>query len=540
MMLYRNNLEEGTKVSAAAKGLVATRREFLQFVAAQAAGTALACGALSAEDDPRRLSKGAEVDPAKPNILFLMTDQHRADCLGCDGNHVIKTPNLDRIAREGVRFTQAYSSTPTCTPARAALLTGLSPWRHGMLAYGRVARAYGFEKPRAMSDAGYHTFAIGKLHYHPQRNYHGYAGALIDESGRVQSEGFVSDYRQWFRSKAPDLDPDATGIGWNDYRAGAYALPEELHPTRWTGDRAVEFISTYQRREPFFLKVSFARPHSPYDPPRRFLEMYGEADMPAPHVGDWARGFDGRGDPSNYTLWRGDLGVDQARRSRRGYYGSVSFIDEQIGRVLKALEQRGLLEGALILMTSDHGDMLGDHHFWRKSYAYAGSARIPMLLRWPRNWGMHERRGSALDQPVELRDVLPTFLDAAGAPAKDGLDGASLLKLVRGESGWRPHIDLEHGACYSKENHWNAFTDGKWKYIYHAFDGSQQLFDLVNDPHELHDLSSDRGCARTLKYWRRRMVRHLQERGDGWVRDGDLAPRPETMLYSPNYPHSAG
>ena len=477
----------------------------------------------------------AEVRP-KPNILLLMTDQHRADCLGCDGNRIIRTPSFDRLAKEGVCFDHAYSSTPSCTPARAGLLTGLSPWRHGMLGYGRVAERYQFEMPRALKDAGYYTFAIGKLHYHPQRNYHGFDGALIDESGRAESPGFVSDYRQWFKAKAPDLNPDATGIAWNDYRAAVYALPEELHPTHWTGQTAVGWIRKYDRDQPFFLKVSFARPHSPYDAPARFADMYSESDMPAPHIGKWAAKYAARQEPHSNSPWHGDFGIEQVRKSRQGYYGSVTFIDEQVGNIIKALEDQGMLENTLILFTSDHGDMTGDHHLWRKTYAYEASARIPMILRWPRTMVMDHERGTRLPQPVELRDVLPTFLDVAGAKNPPSLDGKSLLGLIREDANWRSVLDLEHDVCYDASNHWTALTDGRWKYILHAYDGSEQLFDLRDDPGELNDLAADGSRPNTLAAWRARMIEHLYERGADWVKDGKLAKRPEKMLYSPNYP----
>lgn len=485
-------------------------------------------------------AKGSAKQGQRPNILFLITDQHRFDCLGCWENSVVATPNLDRIAREGIRFTSAYSSTPSCTPARAALLTGLNPWHHGQLGFGQVAQRYAFEMPRVLHDAGYYTFAIGKLHYYPQRNYHGFDGALLDESGRVQTPGFESDYRKWFRENAPGLNPDATGLSWNDYRARVYALPEDLHPTRWTGRNAVEFIEKYNREQPFFLKVSFARPHSPYDPPKRFMDMYDPKAIPAPHVGKWAAKY-ANGDPSDPDSWHGDFGVDVVRKSRQGYYGSVSFIDEQIGFILAALEKRGLLDNTLILFTSDHGDMTGDHHLWRKTYAYEASAHIPMLLRWPKSMGNEHRRGTTAPQVVELRDVLPTFLDAAGAPARAKLDGASLLNIVRGKADdWREYLDLEHTVCYSPQNHWNALTDGRWKYIYHAHDGSQQLFDLSSDPGELCDLASEAKFAPELKEWRKRTADFLAERGPAWVKNGDLVPRTEKMLYSPNYPREAG
>ncbi len=501
------------------------RREFCKLAAAGTLGLA----ALASRE-----SDAADAADTRPNILLLMTDQHRGDCLGCDGNKIIKTPNLDRIAHEGAHFVHGYSSTPTCTPARAALLTGLSPWHHGMIGYGGIAKKYPFELPKALNDAGYYTFVIGKCHYSPQRNLHGFQGGLLDESGRNQTPGFVSDYHKWFKEKAPTLNPDATAIGWNDYRSRQYALPEELHPTRWTGDRAVEFIEGYKKSEPFMLKVSFARPHSPYDPPKRFWEMYKDEEMPAPHIGKWAKPF-AKGDPKNFNSWHGDFGLAQAKKSKHGYYGNITFIDEQVGRILKALEEKGQLDNTLIVVIADHGDMMMDHYHWRKSYPYEGSVRIPFLMRWPKS--LKAKRGVKIEQPVEIRDVLPTFLDAADAKNPGTLDGKSLLDLVRGRTeGWREYIDLEHDVCYAPENHWNALTDGHIKYIFSAFDGSQQLFDLDKDPGEINDLSANKGYATTLKLWRRRMVQHLSERGDPFVVGGDLGVHPKKMIYSPLFP----
>ncbi len=504
-----------------------TRRDFLRAAASVASVLAWSKAAYSASAH------------AKPNILYLMTDQHRADCLGCAGNKIIKTPNMDSIAADGVLFPNAYTSTPSCTPARAGILTGLSPWHHGMLGYGRVAGQYPFEMPQAMRDAGYYLFGIGKMHWYPQKKLRGYHGLLLDESGRAETSGFVSDYRRWFKEQAPDLNPDATGVGWNDYRAKAYALPERLHPTTWTADRAVAFLEKYDRGEPFFLKVSFARPHSPYDPPQRCMDMYTVDDMPAPVVGDWAARHAPHNDPPNPSQWHGDLGVRQAKESRRAYYASVTFIDEQVGRILAMLKKRGLYDNTLILFFADHGDMLGDHHLWRKTYAYESSANIPMILRWPKSMGMNDQRGRKLPQPTELRDALPTFLDAAGAPIPGNLDGKSLLKLVRGDTkDWRPSIDLEHSMCYDQD-HWTALTDGRFKYIYYALDGREQLFDLVKDPGERHNLAEEPSREGLLKEWRERMVQHLSERGEEFVSGGKLTIRKKRFLYSPNYPKNS-
>jgi len=509
------------------------RREFLRLAGGTAALAALGAASCAKDRSP--------VERQKPNILYLMADQHRADCVGAYGNPVIHTPNLDRIAKEGVRFSRAYTSTPSCTPARSAILTGLSPWHHGMLGYGRVAQAYDVELPRELRNAGYYTFAIGKMHFFPQKSLHGYHGTLVDESGRVETPDFVSDYRKWFKEQAPDLDPDATGIGWNSYRAAPYALPEELHPTTWTGQSAVDFIERYDREEPFMLKVSFARPHSPYDAPARFWEMYLETNLPKPQVGKWAERYEMRSG-EGYNIWHGKLDMATTLRARRGYYGSVSFIDEQIGRILAALQRRGMLDNTLIIFFADHGDMLGDHNLWRKTYAYESSTRIPMLLRWPRTWGMDEKRGTERTEPVELRDVLPTFLDAAGAPIPEGLDGRSMLELVRGDGKrpWREYIDLEHYVCYSETNDWNGFASERYKYVFHAYDGSEQLFDTYNDPHELEDLAADPGHRKLLRQWRAALADHFRERGEPYIVEGKVVPRPgKSLLYSPNYPTAA-
>jgi arylsulfatase len=479
------------------------RRRFLQF------GGVIA-------GSPAVLRAGFEQD--RPNILLIMADQHRGDCVGAAGNTAIYTPNLDTLARGGALFRNAFSSTPTCTPARAALLTGMSPWNHGMLGYGTIAPRYPVEMPRLLHDAGYYTTGIGKI---------------LDESGRVESQDFRSDYRSWFWSEAPAADPDATGLDWNGYEGKPYVLPERLHPTSWIGETAVRFLRAYQRPQPFFLKVSFERPHSPYDPPKRWWDHY-ESRLPRAQVGVWAAKFRPRSS-DRPDIWHGDLGDAAVQGARRGYYGSVSFVDEQIGRILETLDHRGWLRRTLVLYLSDHGDMLGDQYLWRKSYAYQGSAHIPMILHWPE--GLPASGGSH-NNPVEIRDVLPTFLDAAGVSSPNGLDGASLLQLIRNpDASWRSWIDLEHDVCYAQENHWNALSDGARKYIFHAMTGEEQFFNLENDPYEQKDLAGEVDSHSEVALWRERLITHLAARGRPWVVDGPrLGIRRESQLYSPNYP----
>lgn len=507
-------------------------------------------------------SHGNANKATRPNILFLMADQMRADMMGCAGNPVVKTPNLDWLAARGVRFRNAFSSTPTCTPARAAILTGLSPWYHGMLGYGVIASRYEVEMPRTLTDGGYNTFSIGKDHFgwNTTTNEgisHGYNRTQLYDG--LPEE--VDNYDEWMMQVDPGVDPMATGLEYNDYRGRAYALPEFYHPTAWVGRSAINFLESYNHSDPFFLKVSFHRPHSPYDPPEKWLAQYKPEDMPSPYLGD---GWDTRyaihyNTTPNPGIWCGDLGLTQAQLSRQAYYASVSFVDEWIGHIITVLQKRSLVENTLIFFTADHGDMMSDHYHWRKGYPYYGSASIPMLLMWPStmdapNGGsVAAPRGSVLDEVTELRDIFPTFLDAAGLKVNSTLNGSSLLSLLRysyqqrkvlpqksGDSfvAWREYIDLEHDICYNVTNHWNALTDGRMKYIFQAYFPSEQLFDLSNDPGEHYDLSTSEDWQEELVKWRTRMVEQFEREGRGpeWVEYGELMRRVDGQLYSPNYP----
>ena len=477
----------------------------------------------------------------KPHIILIMSDQHRWDAMNCMGNEAVITPHMDALAAEGTLFTNGYSSTPSSTPARSGLLTGLSPWHHGMLGYGRVGLHYRYEMPQMLRDLGYYTFGIGKMHWFLQKALHGFHGTLVDESGRVESPDFISDYRLWFQMQAPGLNPDSTHIGWNDHGAADYRLPERLHPTAWTGETACEMIHNYRNGngQPLFLKVSFARPHSPYDPPKRFSDLYRNREIPAPFVGEWCKDKDyaalkdASQAPSDAAY--GNFGEEYALNSRRHYYANVTFIDEEIGKIVQALKDEGMYDNALIIYVSDHGDMLGDHYHWRKTYPYEGSTHVPYIVKWPASLGFTP--GRKVDAPVELRDLLPTFLEVAGGTVPADMDGQSLLCLLdERKDTWRQYIDLEHATCYSADNYWCALTDGKMKYVWRFHTGEEELFDLEADPHELHNVASESAYRQRLQEFRQAMVRHLSERGDEYVKDGKLQILKRTILYSPNFP----
>ena len=480
-----------------------------------------------------------KVDGAKgPHIILIMTDQQRFDALGCAGNSSIFTPNIDKLAMDGNLYSNAYSSAPSSTPARAGLLTGMSPWHHGMLGYSNVAEHYECEMPQMLRDLGYMTLGIGKMHWKPQNALHGFHATILDESGRVESPYFMSDYRKWFAMEAFGANPDLTGIGWNDHGAGEYKLAEELHPTTWTGDMAVSTIDNYSSDQPLFLKISFARPHSPYDPPQRYLDMYEGVAIPSAAQGEWSKGFGAGVDPlEDKDAAFGAFSDEYVKNSRKHYYAAITFIDDHVGRIIESLKGRGMYDNSLIVFVSDHGDMMGDHNHWRKTYAYEGSAAIPYIVKLPASSENVVGRGEEILQPVELRDLLPTFLDINGAEQPEVMDGLSLLELTSNKRPeWREYIDMEHATCYSEDNYWCALTDGKIKYIWFFNNQAEQLFDLERDPLESYDLSNDKKYADTLEKMRAHMVEHLAERGQEWVKDGVLQQREKAMLHSPNYP----
>lgn len=467
-----------------------------------------------------------------------MDDQHRGDCIGAAGADWLETPNLDKLASEGVLFRKAYSSIPSCLPARTAILTGKSPWAHGILGYYNPADRYEYEMPRMFTDAGYRTHAVGKNHFIPMRNTHGYESVLLEEGWHSVIKGDPKcDYQLWFEQVAPDLDMNATGLHYTDHRGGRiFAFADSLHPTYWTAQRAINFLKSYKESQPWFLKVSFQRPHPPFDPPKRWDDRYNEKSFPMPSVGAWAEKKYGekKGSLENMTnATSGNFSEEEIRDALRSYYAGISYVDEQIGRIIQALKSRGEYENTLILFTADHGDMMGDNHIWRKCRAYEGSANVPMILRWPENISVESSRGQIRNELIELRDVLPTFLNATGMPKPAEIDGESMLDILNGKK-WRTMLDLEHAQIYEPDNAWTCLTDGKYKYIYFTLTGQQQLFDLSNDPKELRDLALENEHNNLVQEWRQKMINHLSIRGTPWIDHGDLAIQSESQKFGTN------
>lgn len=488
---------------------------------------------------------------ALPNILFIMADQHRFDAIG-DGAH---TPHLDSLAAGGAQFLTHYSSTPSCTPARAAILTGRSPWNHGMLGYtDAVAPKYPFEMPKLMAAAGLSTAIVGKNHFgwnqkEDQPNAHGYEKLQIyDGLGNGFKNGSeYDDYDRWFQKHRPGQDPlRSGGLGWNDWAGAVYEYAEWLHPTAWTGKLAVDLLADIAaKKKPFFLKVSFHRPHSPYDPPERLLNATASPNK-QPWISDngWDHKFRHCATQHAHDTCCGEVDADALDLTRRAYLASIAFVDEQIGMILNSLVVHRLMENTVVLYTSDHGDMRMDHFLWRKSFPYEGSSHVPLIMWWPDSLAstFAPKRGIKIDAVTELRDLLPTFLDIIGqwnSTCESNFDGRPLTWLLRGNtSTWRQWIDMEHNIYCRADNHWNALTDGKLKYIFHAFNGAESLFNLTDDPQEKHDLASNSSNKKTLSLWRARMVHQFQQEGRGhiWTSFGKLMPRPYPINFSPHWP----
>ena len=475
----------------------------------------------------------------RPNIILILCDQMRGDCLGIAGNAAIHTPNLDCLASRGAHFVHAYSEVPSCLPARAILWSGQNQWHAGLLGMGwgqgPTPNDYPHTLAGELTAAGYQTHMIGKGHFTPQRSLMGFEATELDESGRTLKNGFKDDYRAWFDAETPAaVSPDDHGVNWNAWQARPWHTEEYLHPTAWTMQRSLHFLEHRDRQRPFFLNISFARPHSPYVPPQAYWDIYINSKLPKAVVGDWAGMHDVAEDACDVNAWRGKMSAEQIHRARAGYYGEISFIDSQIGRLKNWMERFDpeAWSNSWLIFTADHGDMQGDHNLWRKTYAYEGSSHIPFFVVPPRDSGIAPTKVTA---PVGLQDIMPTILGAAGVAVPATVDGCSILPLLSGSTPptWRNYIHGEHCSCYSQEQEMQYVTDGRRKFIWLPRLGVEQFFDLEEDPGELHDLSNESSRHTEVEQWRNYLIAELSRRNCGWVKDGKLFSPPDEPLVSP-------
>ena len=452
---------------------------------------------------------------SQPNLILITTDQMRGDCLSSLGRQPVQTPYLDNMAADGVRFDGAYCSIPSCIAARASIMTGQTPDSHGRLGYrDRVPWEYTTTLPGELQKAGYQTFAVGKMHFYPQRNAMGFERMVLHEGNQNWDDGFIDDYHEFVCEKTDGcITKNDHGLQDNSWVARPWHTEEYLHETNWTVTAALDVLRKRDPTRPFFLWLSFIKPHAPSDPPQAYWDMYIDEEMPPPAMGSWV----GKGTDTFSPTWdvncsRGQLTEKNLQRARAGYFGLISHIDAQLSRFFKVLQRHLFVpaDEVFSIFTADHGEMLGDHHYWRKTVAYEGSAKVPFIVRGPAEMGLQER--TTVGNVVELMDVMPTFLDAAGVDIPDTVEGTSLLPLARGESPpWRDYIHGEHSGPLGMQ----YLTDAQEKYIWHSKTGEEQLFDLREDPTELTNLADQPEHAERARLWRDRMIAHLQPRGDG-------------------------
>ncbi|TDE94323.1 arylsulfatase [Occultella glacieicola] len=464
------------------------------------------------------------------NIVLICVDQWRGDALSVAGHPVVRTPHLDALARSGTRFTSAYSATPTCTPARAALFTGQSQERHGRVGYRDGVpfhRAHPVTLAGELSRAGYQTQAIGKMHVYPERSRAGFDDVRLHDgylhhARRRGANGPApaDDYLTWLHRQDGQAAADytETGLNCNSVVARPWDKAEHLHPTNWVVSESLDWLDRRDPTVPFFLYMSFHRPHPPYDPPSWAFEQYLAAEPTEPVVGDWTGDLEAFRTDGVHDAFVGRMDPVTHHRARAGYYGHMAHIDVQINRFLEALGEHGLARDTTIVFVSDHGEMMGDHDLYRKGFPYQGSAGIPMLISSPRHPG-----GVVRDEVVELRDIMPTLLDLAGAPVPDSVDGRSLVPLLEPDSAppWREVLHGEH-TLLKQSLQW--LTDGRRKYVWLSGEGLEQFFDLVEDPQETRNLAADPTRAGEVAIWRARLVEALTDREEGYVLDGGLVP----------------
>lgn len=428
----------------------------------------------------------------KPNILWICTDQQRSDTIGALGNEAIHTPNLDRLVGEGVAFTNNYCQSPICTPSRASFMTGLYPSavkcsRNGNDHWAEAAPVV----TKLLKDAGYFCGLAGKLHLagaagrvEPRPRDDGFQVFHWSHSARdVWKEGH--DYAEWVKSQGENLGELRERLGY---------IPAELHQTKWCADRSIDFIKE-NRPEPWLFAVNIFDPHKPFDPPPEYLERYQGRDLPGPHFRKSDLEAQARLAGVDFQTACQDPESFGIRDIIARYYAMVELVDEHVGRMLQALEDAGQRENTLVIFTSDHGEMLGDHGLLKKGCRfYEGLAKVPLILSWP---GVIPG-GRNVDSLVELRDLAPTLLELAGVEQPENMTGHSLWPcLHRREPHPRTYARCEYyRALNANVDEWDhlpgsygtMYRRGQYKLVvYHGYPMGE-LFDLEKDPHEYQNL----------------------------------------------------
>lgn len=431
---------------------------------------------------------------ARPNILWYCTDQQRFDTIRALGNPLAQTPTLDSLVETGVAFTHAYCQSPICTPSRASFMTGLYPSRvHNC----RNGNAHFDNHPplisKQLADSGYTCGLVGKFHLQSSgkrtepRLDDGYSYWRFSHAPRDDWE-VGHDYADWVRSRGGDLD---------SLRNSPDRVPTELHQTTWTSDCAIEFIQQQAHGKPWLLTLNPYDPHPPFIPPASYAERFTADEMPGPHFADsdleQQRLLQ---DVAFQTRGRHPDTFD-GRRVQADYYAMIAQIDDQLARILECLEQTGQRENTIVIFTSDHGEMLGDHGLLYKGCRfYEGLVRVPLIFHAPGRFLSNVRRHAL----VELVDLSATLLEIAGLPIPEHFEGRSLTSLLMHESIPDFHREAVHCEYFDALD--GTFVEGTLSHatmyrtathklvIYHTHERGE-LFDLEQDPWEHRNLWND-------------------------------------------------
>ena len=451
------------------------------------------------------------VTVTQPNILWICTDQQRFDTLGCYGNDFVETPNLDRLARQGVQFDRCYSQSPVCTPSRASMLTGRYPRTTRVRQNGQSIPADETPVTKTLADSGYTCGLAGKLHISPchpdkskdrpmteRRIDDGYADFHWGPgTGKYWP---TNEYHLWLRSQ----DVEYERSSFNDSEYVETSMPPEHHQTTWCANRAIDFIEENESfDEPWLFSVNPFDPHHPFDPPESYLQRYldrldeiplpdyepGELDDKPPFQRQDHEGAYNQAD--NYPF--AEMDDEDHRLLRAAYWAMVDLIDDQVGRLLDALDRTGQREETLVVFTSDHGELLGDHGIYLKGpYFYEPAIRVPLIASWPGT----VNEGVRSDALVELTDLAPTLLEATGETPPVGMQGRSMWPLLTGETDPDDHRSSVYCEYYDAMP-WHddpiapratMLRTDRYKLVRMHGLGTGELYDLQDDPAETTNL----------------------------------------------------
>jgi arylsulfatase A-like enzyme len=480
----------------------------------------------------------------RPNILFIMVDEMRWNVMGCAGNPLVSTPHLDQLAREGTRFATAYTVAAICTPSRYSAFTSRYAHVHGSTDNSTAPVSGQLLLPALMKHHGYETAISGKLHFLPAEPDYGfdYFWSFTTEGpGKLPRWPEYMDAKHGKNSArrvVPDSRPFPDDPLGKDYAKLPY--PSGDMQTSWITDRAIEYLGRRDPAKPYFLFVSFLDPHSPSHLSEPYYSMFQKTDIPLPatfHAGEKAAaGGDSEAGEGKGRHTVSDPAI--VRKLTAAYYAKMKLVDENIGRLLTALAQKGQAENTLVIFTADHGNMIGDHNRWFKGVMYEGSSRIPLLMKAPANsaYARTFNQGRVVPEIVENIDIMPTLLEMVGRPlpADPGFQGKSLTRLVAGEdSAWK-------NIAFSERNSRMVRT-GRYKLILipdrrkGTGAPNYELYDLMADPLEAKNLAADPAHAKVL--------RELQAKLAAWYADRPPVPRiagvQTTWTGSPAAPDSA-